>query len=95
MTNKLNPDKNTSHQSKAVLLLIDVISDFEFEDGEKLFEQTLPAARKLAEFKKQTEQAQIPAIYINDNFGNWRDDFNKTLEHCRKSERGKELVKLL
>lgn len=42
------PDKST-----VALLLIDIISDFEFEDGETLFENALPAARRILELKKQ------------------------------------------
>jgi len=27
-------------------------------------------------------KAGIPAIYINDNFGQWRSDFRRTVAHC-------------
>ncbi len=88
--------KNTTDQSKIVLLLIDVISDFEFEDGERLFENALPAAGKIARLKKRAKKENIPVIYINDNFGKWRDDFQKTIKHClQESVRGKEIVELL
>ena len=46
--------KNTKAEIKAktcALLLIDVITDFEFEDGDELLRRMLPAARILAEFK--------------------------------------------
>lgn len=83
-------------ESGIALLLIDVISDFEFEDGAELFKHALPAARQIAELKKRAKNAGIPAIYINDNFGNWRDDFQKTVKHClKKSVRGSDVVKLL
>ncbi len=42
------PDK-----SKAALLIIDMISDFEFKDGEKIFGYALDAARRIAELKKK------------------------------------------
>lgn len=95
MMKKTNTDKNTSHKSKTVLLLIDVITDFEFEDGEKLLKHAAPMAQRLQIFKKRAVRSNIPVIYINDNFGNWRDDFSKTVKHCLKSERGGEVVKLL
>lgn len=77
------------------LLLIDVVSDFEFEDGAELFKHALSAARQIANLKKRAKDDEIPVIYINDNFG-WQDDFQKTLKHClRKSARGSEIVKLL
>lgn len=95
MNKKKTPEK-PENKTKTALLLIDVISDFEFEDGEKLFEYALPMARKIDNLKKNARRAGIPIIYINDNFGKWRDDFNKTLEHClQDTVRGSEIVRLL
>ena len=56
-------------KSTCALLLIDVISDFEFEDGEKLFVHALPMAQRLAELWTKAKQAKVPVIYINDIFG--------------------------
>ena len=93
---KTDLGENKENKAKTALLIIDVISDFEFEDGEELFKSALPMARRIAEFKKQVKKAKIPVIYVNDNFGKWRDDFNKTLEYCLKdSVRGSKIVKLL
>ena len=50
---------NTVGQSKIVLLLIDLISDFEFEDGEQLFKYALPAARKIAALKKGQKRQEL------------------------------------
>ncbi|MDQ3321322.1 MAG: cysteine hydrolase [Acidobacteriota bacterium] len=87
---------NAPDNSSAALLIIDVISDFEFEDGEKLFENALPMAEKLAAFKKRAKDAGIPAIYVNDNFGKWQSDFKKLLAHASdKSVRGSKIAELL
>ena len=50
-----NEDLHGSVPDKAevALLLIDVINDLEFEDGEKLLKFALPMAEKIAELKKQ------------------------------------------
>lgn len=87
---------NAPDNSNAALLIIDVISDFEFEDAEKLFENALPMAKKLAAFKKRAKEIGIPAIYVNDNFGKWQSDFRKLLAHARdKSVRGSKIAELL
>jgi nicotinamidase-related amidase len=83
------PDK-----SKAALLLIDVINDFDFPEGEQLLELALPVGRNIAELKKRAREAGIPSIYVNDNFGRWRSDFKKIVAHC-KDGRGKQFVELL
>ena len=82
------------NKSKIALLLIDVISDFEFEDGEALFSSALPTVRHIAALKRRAGKEGIPVIYINDNFGNWRDDFQKIVKSClRENVRGYEIAK--
>ena len=64
------------------LLLIDVINDLVFEGSESLVEQAEPMAARLGRLKRRATQAGVPAIYINDNFGQWRSDFRQTFAHC-------------
>ena len=64
------------------LLLIDVINDLAFEGSEALVAQAEPMAIRLAALKREATAAGIPAIYINDNFGQWRSDFRQTVAHC-------------
>ena len=85
------PDK-----SGAALLLIDVINDFDFEEGEELLRLARPVGKNIAELKKRTKEAGIPSIYVNDNFGRWQSDFKKIVAHCSGDEaRGRDFVKLL
>ena len=67
------------------LLLIDVINDLAFEGSDVLVEQAEPMARRLAELKRRATAAGVPAVYINDNFGQWRSDFRHTVAHCMAS----------
>jgi len=85
------PDK-----SEAALLLIDVINDFDFEEGDQLLQLALPVGKNIAELKKRTKAAGVPSIYVNDNFGRWQSDFKKIVAHCSREEaKGKSFVKLL
>jgi nicotinamidase-related amidase len=75
------------------LLLIDVINDLEFDGGEKLLPHALPMAAALAALKRRAKAARIPVIYSNDNFGRWRSDFRKLVQHCLEDRvRGKDIV---
>ena len=84
------PDK-----SGAALLLIDVINDFDFPEGDQLLRLALPAGKNIARLKQRAKDLGIPAIYVNDNFGRWRSDFKKTIEHAREEGKGKEFVEML
>src|SRR5215207_2253713 len=95
---KLNTDLhgNAPDKSPVAVLLIDVINDLDFPEGDQLLTHALPMARRLAEFKRQLKSEGIPAIYVNDNFGRWRSDFRAQVEHClHDSTRGRPLVELL
>ena len=85
------PDK-----SDTALLLIDVINDLDFPEAEQLLRYALPMARRLAELKRRAKQYDIPIVYVNDNFGRWRSDFNAQVEHCLQDGMpGKAVVELL
>ena len=93
-----NPDLhgNAPDSSEDVLLLIDVINDLEFADGEKLLEFAGPMARGLAALKRRAGALGVPVIYVNDNFGRWQSNLNNQVEHCLKDGvRGQPIVELL
>jgi nicotinamidase-related amidase len=87
---------NAPDKSPIILLLIDVINDFEFEGAEALFRNALPAAKTIAALKKRADSAGVPVIYVNDNFGKWRSDFRRLVAHCiDDATRGQPIVELL
>lgn len=75
-------DGTTPEKSSVVLLLVDVINDFDFPAARKLLKHALPAARKISALKKRLRSKNIPAVYVNDNFGRWRSDFRTQIERC-------------
>lgn len=66
----------------AVLLLIDVINDLEWEGGDSLLPYAEPMAERLALLVQRARDAAVPVIYVNDNFGQWRSDLNQLVRHC-------------
>ena len=95
---ELNPDLHgmAPDDSPVALLLLDVINDLEWDEGNLLLEHFLPMSRRLAALKRRARQAGIPAIYINDNYGRWRSDWHGLIEHCLDDRtRGRDIVHLL
>ncbi len=87
---------NAPDKSSAALLIIDMISDFEFEDSEKLLPFAEAIAKNISELKKRAQKANVAVVYVNDNFGKWRSDFRKQLKHSQsKSVRGHKIARLL
>jgi nicotinamidase-related amidase len=87
---------NVPDKSDVALLLIDVVNDLEFPEGEQLLRFALPMAERIAELKRRAKAAGIPAIYVNDNFGRWQSDLSKLIEHCLgDGVLGEPMVRLL
>jgi nicotinamidase-related amidase len=83
-------------ESHLVLLLVDVINDFEFEDAEPILQNALGAAKRIAALKGRAKTNRIPVVYANDNFGRWQSDFRKLLDHCLNDNvSGKPIAELL
>jgi nicotinamidase-related amidase len=94
--NSSNIGRRRLDPKTTALLLIDVITNFEFEDGDELLRRTLPAARKLARLKARAAKQGVSVIYVNDNFGKWQEDFKTMADHFRRPEaKGREVVSLL
>src|SRR5436309_2620307 len=73
---------NAPDKAEAALLLIDVINDLDFPQGDQLLRHALPMAERLLRLKRRAREVGVPVIYVNDNFGRWRSDFNAQVEHC-------------
>jgi len=87
---------NAPDKSDTALLLIDVINDLEFAEGETLLKHALPMARQLLKLKQRAKAVGVPAIYVNDNFGRWQSDFTRQVEHClHDAACGQPIVELL
>jgi nicotinamidase-related amidase len=95
------PEKNIDLHGSApdkhqfALLLIDVINDFDFPEADELLKYARKMAPNLLRLKRRAQEAGIPVIYVNDNFGRWKSDFRHTVNHCAQHGRGRDVVKLL
>jgi nicotinamidase-related amidase len=87
---------NAPDKAEVAILLIDVINDLEFPEGEQLLRFAVPMADRIARLKERARRAGVPVIYVNDNFGRWRSDFNAQVEHCLEDDvRGRPVAERL
>lgn len=78
------------------LLLVDVINDFNFPDGDALLALAGNAAPHIEALLGRAHEIGVPVVYVNDNFGNWRSDFHTTVARCSGlASRAAPLVRLL
>lgn len=83
-------------QSGAALIVIDMVNDLDFPEGELLLQQAQPIVRHIAALRERVNVWGIPVIFVNDNFGRWRSDFRAQIDHCLLPGcRGRSLVEQL
>ena len=70
----------------AALLVIDMISDWQFPDAGKLLPQAAAIAPRIATLADRCRRAGVPVIYANDNHGRWRSDFREVVGAALRSE---------
>lgn len=72
--------------AEGALLVIDVINDFAFPGGDDLVLQMPPVIEAIDTLRRQADALQRPVIYVNDNFGRWRSNFDQVIEYCGREE---------
>lgn len=71
---------STPAAGHTALLVVDMISCWDFPDAEKLLPGAHAIAGRIAALKARCTRAGVPTIYVNDNRGRWRSDFPKLVE---------------
>jgi nicotinamidase-related amidase len=67
---------------RAAVLVLDLITDFAFPDGEQVRRALTKQAPAILKLLKSARHAEIPVIYANDNLGPWRSDAPGLIAHC-------------
>jgi nicotinamidase-related amidase len=60
-----------------VLLIVDMLSAWDFPDAEKLLPGASRIAPRIAALRQRCKRATVPVVYANDNHGRWRSDFRE------------------
>lgn len=68
--------------AQSALLVIDMINLLDFPEGRQLLRHAEPAARRIARLKARLKNKGVPAIYVNDNFTHWLNDFGEIVAIC-------------
>jgi nicotinamidase-related amidase len=90
------PPSTSRLPPESALLLIDVVNPFDFPGAERLLRRAAPAAAHIAALKQRAVRAGLPAIYVNDNYGDWHAAFAELVERCTaRGAPGRRVVEAL
>jgi nicotinamidase-related amidase len=83
-------------QPRTALLILDMISEFGYPDGDRILRGARKAARNIARLRQRAHAAAVPVIYVNDTAGKWESDQKAFIRRCMAPEsRGREIAQLL
>ena len=78
------------------LLVIDMISTWDFDGAEKIVAAATAIAPRIGALKRRCVRAGVPVIYVNDNRGRWRSEFHELVRvSILESETGAAIAECL
>lgn len=77
--------------ANTALLIIDMINDMNFEEGDELLDEIDTAVEVVATLREQARKAAVPVIFVNDNFGHWHSDRQQIVRHV-ETTRGRRVL---
>ncbi len=87
-------ERSAAHAT--ALLVVDMISTWDFPDAERLAPRAVAIASRIAALKRRCERAGIPIVYVNDNRDRWRSDFRELASlSARASSAGAAIARCL
>ncbi|WP_163540047.1 isochorismatase family cysteine hydrolase [Gracilibacillus sp. YIM 98692] len=80
--------------NKTAILIIDIINNFQFQEGYLLLNETKKILNPLIELKTYAKRNHIPVIYVNDHYQTWETDFKKICDACLNQQNQEIIDKL-
>ena len=72
--------------NKIALVVIDMLSAYDFEDSEKLVESVERALPQMEQLIGRAREQGAPVIYVNDIHGHWRSDPDALVKQALEGE---------
>lgn len=79
---------------KTALLIIDMINDFNFTEGEALAAKSKRIVEPILKLKSNFYKKELPVIYINDHYNLWQADFEKIMDYCTNETSSEIITKI-
>jgi nicotinamidase-related amidase len=71
------PLADTEANGGCALLIVDMISTWDFADGDRLARAAVAIAPRIGALKQRCVAAAVPVVYVNDNRERWRSEFRE------------------
>ena len=77
--------------NKAAILVIDLLNTFDFTGGDVLKDAVADMIDPITSLRQQAAAADVPVIFVNDNYGRWHDEPSDLIAYVA-SRKGGDLI---
>ena len=81
-----------SPRGNTALVILDMISEMDFAGASTMLRDVEIAARTILKLRDAADEARLPVIYVNDNFGEWHSERYRLVERALASKGGHTFV---
>lgn len=74
------PGGNLDAMGKTALIVIDMINTYDHKDADQLLPSAEAVVPVVADLLRRARRRDVPVIYVNDNFGEWRSHHGEMLD---------------
>ena len=79
-------------RGKTALIILDMINEMDFAGAAPMRQATEKAAAITLKLRDAADKAELPVIYVNDNFGEWHSERYRLVERALGSKPAHEFV---
>ena len=72
--------------TRTALIVVDMLSAYDFEDAERLVENVERALPQMKALVDRAREQGAPIVYVNDNLGTWRSDQDALVKQVLEGE---------
>jgi nicotinamidase-related amidase len=79
-------DRYQGRSGGTALVLVDMLNPYEHPEADRLAERVAKALPGVIELRARAEQAEVPIVYVNDNYGDWNSSAQELAEAAMEGE---------
>ena len=79
-------------RGNTALIILDMIAEMDFAGAASMRDAVEKAAAVILKLRDAADKAELPVIYVNDNFGEWHSERYRLVERALGSRDAKEFV---
>jgi nicotinamidase-related amidase len=74
-------------EGRTALLVVDMLNAYDHEDAEQLAANVEPVVPAITTLLDRAQRADIPVVYVNDNYGQWRSAMDELAQRALNGRR--------